>query len=69
MDPAVIKNVILAVFIFVQVAAAALVIIIRYHFRLFALPGDRRARMIVNLMSLGAAAFFLVALWFFYVLP
>ena len=68
MDPAVIKNAVLAILVFVQVLTLVLLVIIRYHFRLFALPGDRRARLIVNLMSLGALVFFGAAIGIFYLL-
>lgn len=40
-------------FVVIQIFVAVALIIIRYHFRIFSLPGDVRARLIVNIFTLG----------------
>lgn len=40
-------------FLIVQVFTAVALVVIRYHFRIFSLPGDSRARLIVNIFTLG----------------
>ncbi len=51
----------LAAFFIVETAAALFAWMIRYHFRLFALPEDVRARRIVRVFTAGVLVLFLTS--------
>jgi len=61
MTPALIKSLALLGFLLVQALALAIVLIIRYHFKLFAVPHDRAAKLILNTLTLGAVLVALLA--------
>lgn len=56
-----IRGMALAAFFLVQIIAGAMVAVARYHFKNFALPDDRRAKSILNIMGVGAVAAFIAA--------
>lgn len=48
----------------VQVVCLVFLIMIRYHFRLFALPSDRRGRLIVDAFTAGTVLMFALSFLF-----
>lgn len=54
----------LAVFLIIETAAALFTWMVRYHFRLFALPEDRRAKRMVRVFTGGVAALSLASAMF-----
>lgn len=47
-----------------QVVCLVFLIMIRYHFRLFALPSDRRGRLIVDAFTAGTVLMFALSFLF-----
>lgn len=60
-----IKIVIFLVFGFVQVMVLVFAFVLRYHLRVFALPGDEQARRIATVFTGGIFVLFLAAIVFF----
>ena len=61
LSPPLIKGLALVVFLLVQILALAIVLIIRYHFKLFAIPHDRTAKLILSTLTLGTVLIALLA--------
>lgn len=61
LSPALTQGLAIIAFLIVQVLALAIVLIIRYHFKLFAIPHDRTAKLILNTLTLGTVLIALLA--------
>lgn len=62
MEPHFLKIFILLAFLFIQIFSFGMVFVMRYHFRLFAVPDDRRTKTMLRLLIFGTLFFFFVAL-------
>jgi hypothetical protein len=51
----------IAVFGLIQIFAVVMVVVVRYHFKLFSLPYDKRAKKLVNLITFGTIVLFLAS--------
>lgn len=60
-SPDLVRGVALAAFFLAQIIAGAMIAVVRYHFKNFALTDDKRAKNILKIMGIGAVAAFIVA--------
>lgn len=59
--PSLLKGAAVAAFLLVQLFVGIMAFVLRYHFRVFALPDDPLARNIVRVMTYGALVGFALA--------
>ncbi|HEY4475836.1 MAG TPA: hypothetical protein VJB92_03920 [Candidatus Paceibacterota bacterium] len=60
-DGKVIGVALLMAFLAIQIFTFLMVIILRYHFRAFSLPGDRRAGLLAKAVAFGSVAFLIAS--------